>query len=222
MGVAEYNGEIERYSDDYTPPIFNIRLGPSDRHSEPAAVWRVEPSREVLAEASLLQIWVRRSDGSVRDIECICIRKDWIEFVNEGFDFLGEGVQVLPVVDMKLWEGPEVRIWGGGVWPAIVERMPLRLFVGREAFSLQIGEAADTKEVIAFDQFRFGLDHERNLRRIDVMHVSSEKIQGIQAYRESPPGGIPPTKGGLPRRLRWEAGMLLRRLRWKWLLWRSR
>ena len=221
MSLAEYNGEIERFDADHVPPIFNVRVGPRDRHSEPAAVWRVEPLRGAFAESSLLQVWVRRSDGTVRDIECISLQKEWIEFVNDEFNFLGDGDPGLPAVDMTLWEGLDVQSWEGGIWPAIVERMPLRLFVGREAYSVRIGEATDITEVIACDRFRFGLDHERNLRRIDVLDVNPEKIQAIREYRESPPSGIPPAKGGLTRLLQWETSMLLRRLRWQWLRWRS-
>jgi hypothetical protein len=221
VGLAEYHGQIERYSDDYAPPILSVRLGGKDMHLEPAVRWRVEPLPAASAEPGFVDVWVRRSDGSVRDIECICLRRDWIEFVDDGFRFLGEGIRGLPTVDMKLWDGPGVQIKAGGTRPAIVERIPIRLFVGKDAYSFQIGGATDTNVVIEFDRFRLGLDHNRNLRRIDVVDVSAKKIQAIREYRESPPGGIPPMKGGLPRRVQWKLGMLLRQLRWEWLLRRS-
>jgi len=219
VASAEYDGEIEWFSPDYTPPIFNIRVGRS--RSEPTAVWRVEPPRATLAESSLLDVYVHRSDGSLRDIEFSGIRKDWIEFVDDDFRFLSEGVKGVPIVDTMLWEDTGQQMRKGAPWPRVIERMPLRLFVGKDACSLQIGEATESSKVVAFDRFRLGLDRDRNLGRIDVIGLSPEKIRDIRQYRESPPGGIPPTKPGLLRLLRWETGMLLRRLRWTWLLNRS-
>jgi len=218
--LAEYDGEIEWNSDEYALPVFSVRVGKLS--SESTAAWTVEPLRPALAESSLLEVYVHCSDGSLRNIGLIGIRTEWIEFVDDDYEFLSEGVRGIPLVDTKLWEDAGVEMRKGTQRPMITEGMPLRLFVGQSAYSLQIGEATETSEVVAFDQFRLGLDRDRNLRRIDVVGVSPAKIQGIEHYRRSPPGGIPPMRPGLLPRLWFEIGILLRRLRWAWLLYRSR
>lgn len=223
VSLADYDGQIERFDDDrYVGPIFNVRIGRKQHHTEPPAIWRVESPPKRFAGSNLLYVWVRRSNGSIRDIEFVGIRKECIEFVDDDFEFLRNGVPGLPIVDMTLWDGPGVEMWGWGIWPTISEGLPLKLFVGTESYSLQIGDAVEAEEVIAFDQFRVALDHLNNLRRIDVIGVRPEKIQALREWKGSPPSGFPPTKGGLPRRLRWEIGVLLSRMRWKWLRHRSR